>query len=147
MPSRESYALSKAEKSLMHKTKQDGKEQELLAAALAMRMRPQKPPATFWQPLKLFAYSQLTSLVRRATLKDNDRAPKYEKVHNFKVSVVFLLHLFCSSCSVNASTGSVLYFGSPFLYKTFLKCVKSIHLQRYKIVHDIVLKSCRTALV
>lgn len=85
MPSRESYTLSKAEKSLVHKTKQEGKEQELLAAALAMRMRPQKPPATFWQPLKLFAYSQLSSLVRRATLKDNDRVPKYEKVHNFKV--------------------------------------------------------------
>lgn len=85
MPSRESYTLSKAEKSLVHKTKQEGKEQELLAAALAMRMRPQKPPATLWQPLKLFAYSQLSSLVRRATLKDNDRVPKYEKVHNFKV--------------------------------------------------------------
>ncbi|KAI5607856.1 hypothetical protein C0J50_12392, partial [Silurus asotus] len=85
MPSWESYTLSKAEKSLVHKTKQEGKEQELLAAAaLAMRMRPQKPPATLWQPLKLFAYSQLSSLVRRATLKDNDRVPKYEKVHNFK---------------------------------------------------------------
>lgn len=85
MPSRESYTISKTEKSLVHKTKQEGKEQELLAAALAMRMRPQKPPATLWQPLKLFAYSQLSSLVRRATLKDNDRVPKYEKVHNFKV--------------------------------------------------------------
>lgn len=109
MPSRESYTLSKAEKSLVHKSKQEGKEQELLAAALTMRMRPQKPPATLWQPLKLFAYSQLSSLVRRATLKDNDRVPKYEKVHNFKVRQVWvlcfvdlqLLHVcVCWRCSV-----------------------------------------------
>ncbi|KAK3543733.1 hypothetical protein QTP70_027148 [Hemibagrus guttatus] len=98
MPSRESYNLSKAEKSLVHKTKQDGKEQELLAAALAMRMRPQKPPATLWQPLKLFAYSQLSSLVRRATLKDNDRVPKYEKVHNFKVHTFRGPH-WCEYCA------------------------------------------------
>lgn len=56
-----------------------------------MRMGPQKPPATFWQPLKLFAYSQLTSLVRRATLKENERTPKSEKVHNFKVRLRDLL--------------------------------------------------------
>lgn len=90
MPSRESYSVCKGEKSLVQTTKssskQEASQQEMLAAALGMRMGPQKPPATIWQPLKLFAYSQLTSLVRRATLKETDRAPKYEKVHNFKVS-------------------------------------------------------------
>lgn len=85
MPSRESYVLRKEEKSLVHKAKAEGKEQGMVAAALGMKMSPQKPPATLWQPLKLFAYSQLTSLVRRATLKESERAPKYEKVHNFKV--------------------------------------------------------------
>lgn len=109
MPSRESYTLSKAEKSLVHKSKQEGKEQELLAAALAMRMRPQKPPATLWQPLKLFAYSQLSSLVRRATLKDNDRVPKYEKVHNFKVRPFWFL------CYINLLLVHVLKMFVPLL--------------------------------
>ncbi|KAG9328757.1 hypothetical protein JZ751_010776, partial [Albula glossodonta] len=84
MPSRESLAGRKRDKSLVHKPSQDSSQQDILAAALGVRMGPQKPPATLWQPLKLFAYSQLTSLVRRATLKENDRTPKYEKVHNFK---------------------------------------------------------------
>lgn len=83
MPSRESYVVRKQEKSLVHKAEE--KEQGMVAAALGMKMSPQKPPTTLWQPLKLFAYSQLTSLVRRATLKESERAPKYEKVHNFKV--------------------------------------------------------------
>ncbi len=87
MPSRESYILRKDEKSLVHKAKAEGKDQGIVAAALGMKMSPQKPPATLWQPLKLFAYSQLTSLVRRATLKESEWAPKYEKVHNFKVRI------------------------------------------------------------
>uniref|UniRef100_A0A672SAP0 N-chimaerin n=1 Tax=Sinocyclocheilus grahami TaxID=75366 RepID=A0A672SAP0_SINGR len=57
-----------------------------------------KPPATLWQPLKLFAYSQLTSLVRRATLKESERAPKYEKVHNFKVHTFRGPH-WCEYCA------------------------------------------------
>lgn len=85
MPSRESYEVSKEEKSLVQKAMREANQEDILAAALGMRMGPQKPPATFWQPLKLFAYSQLTSLVRRATLKESDRTPKSEKVHNFKV--------------------------------------------------------------
>lgn len=85
MPSRESYEVRKEEKSLVQKAKREANQEDMLAAALGMRMGPQKPPATFWQPLKLFAYSQLTSLVRRATLKESDRTPKSEKVHNFKV--------------------------------------------------------------
>lgn len=85
MPSRESYDVRKEEKSLVQKAKRESNQEEILAAALGMRMGPQKPSATFWQPLKLFAYSQLTSLVRKASLRDNERTAKYEKVHNFKV--------------------------------------------------------------
>lgn len=85
MPSRESYEVNKEEKSLVQKAKREANQEEILAAALGMRMGPQKPPAAFWQPLKLFAYSQLTSLVRRATLKEGERAAKSDKVHNFKV--------------------------------------------------------------
>lgn len=47
--------------------------------------KPTSPASTFWQPISSFALSQLTSLVRRATLRESDLAPKYEKVHNFKV--------------------------------------------------------------
>ena len=84
MPSRESYEASKEEKSLVQKAKREANQEDMLAAALGMTVGTQKPPATFWQPLKLFAYSQLTSLVRRATLKES--TPRTEKVHNFKVS-------------------------------------------------------------
>lgn len=85
MPSRESYKVHKEEKSLVQKAKREANQEDILAAALGMRMGPQKPPATFWQPLKLLAYSQLTSLVRRATLKESEQIPKSEKAHNFKV--------------------------------------------------------------
>lgn len=51
--------------------------------------KPTSPASTFWQPIRSFALSQLTSLVRRATLRESDLAPKYEKVHNFKVSRSF----------------------------------------------------------
>lgn len=53
--------------------------------------KPTSPASTFWQPIRSFALSQLTSLVRRATLRESDLAPKYEKVHNFKVSRSLLL--------------------------------------------------------
>ncbi|XP_071774041.1 N-chimaerin isoform X5 [Centroberyx gerrardi] len=98
MPSRESYEVHKGEKSLVQKAKREANQEDILAAALGMRMGPQKPPATIWQPLKLFAYSQLTSLVRRATLKESDRAPKYEKVHNFKVHTFRGPH-WCEHCA------------------------------------------------
>ena len=101
MPSRESYEVHKEEKSLVQKATREANQEDILAAALGMRMGPQKPPATFWQPLKLFAYSQLTSLVRRATLKESNRTPPSEKVHNFKVrlqsTVITLLN--CSASS------------------------------------------------
>lgn len=86
MPSKESFDALKKEKPLVQKAKREANQEDILSAALGMRMGPQKPSsATFWQPLKLLAYSQLTSLVRRATLKESDRIPRSEKVHNFKV--------------------------------------------------------------
>uniref|UniRef100_A0A3B3Z7M3 Uncharacterized protein n=1 Tax=Periophthalmus magnuspinnatus TaxID=409849 RepID=A0A3B3Z7M3_9GOBI len=92
MPSQESYE----EKSLVQKAKREANQEDMLAAALGMRVGPQKPPATFWQPLKLFAYSQLTSLVRRATLKES--TPRAEKVHNFKVHTFKGPH-WCEHCA------------------------------------------------
>lgn len=100
MPSRESYEVHKEEKSLVQKAKREANQEDLLAAALGMRMGPQKPITTFWQPLKQFAYSQLTSLVRRASLKESDQIPISEKVHNFKVrldSTLTLLSNFTSN--------------------------------------------------
>ncbi|XP_068541831.1 N-chimaerin isoform X4 [Anas acuta] len=41
---------------------------------------------------------QLTSLVRRATLKENEHVPKYEKVHNFKVHTFRGPH-WCEYCA------------------------------------------------
>lgn len=78
----------------MHSSKQESRQQDFLIAALGMKLGTQKSSVTIWQPLKLFAYSQLTSLVRRATLKENEHIPKYEKIHNFKVrnyAAAFLL--------------------------------------------------------
>ncbi|CAB1328085.1 unnamed protein product, partial [Coregonus sp. 'balchen'] len=100
MPSRELYIVREGKKSLVHKAKKEGAQHDILATALGLRMvsGTQKPPATFWQPLKLFAYSQLTSLVRRATLKENDHATKYEKVHNFKVHTFRGPH-WCEYCA------------------------------------------------
>lgn len=103
MPSRESFEASKEEKSLVQKAKREANQEDILAAALGMRVGPQKPPATFWQPLKLFAYSQLTSLVRRATLKEVTSIT--EKVHNFKVSFISMK----SSCFQLNVKGFVMY--------------------------------------
>lgn len=52
--------------------------------------KPTSPASSLWQPIRSFALSQLTSLVRRATLRECDLAPKYEKVHNFKVRHYFV---------------------------------------------------------
>ncbi|XP_061648894.1 N-chimaerin [Phyllopteryx taeniolatus] len=98
MPSKEPYEAHKEDKSLVQRAKQEANQEEILAATLGMRMGPEKPSATFWQPLKLFAYSQLTSLVRRASLKETDRTPISEKVHNFKVHTFRGPH-WCEHCA------------------------------------------------
>lgn len=90
MPSKESQSYLKHNNPGWNPRKQESQQQDLLAAALSMKLNSRKKTsATLWQPLKLFAYSQLTSLVRRATLKENEQVTKYEKVHNFKVSPHF----------------------------------------------------------
>lgn len=73
---------------VVHKSKQGRKRQELLAVALGVKMGVKG--ALLWQPLKLFAYSQITSLVRRAALTQNDNHFNYEKAHNFKVRTFML---------------------------------------------------------
>lgn len=70
---------------VVHKSKRGRKRQELLAVALGVKVGVKG--ALLWQPLKLFAYSQITSLVRRAALTQNDNHFNYEKAHNFKVSM------------------------------------------------------------
>nr|XP_061799327.1 N-chimaerin-like isoform X2 [Nerophis lumbriciformis] len=97
MPSKEPYEAHKEETSLVQRAKREANQEEILAAALGMRMGPEKPSATFWQPLKLFAYSQLTSLVRRASLKETER-PISEKDHNFKVHT-FRGPRWCDHCA------------------------------------------------
>ncbi|XP_021570467.1 N-chimaerin isoform X3 [Carlito syrichta] len=98
MPSKESWSGRKTNKAAVHKSKQEGRQQDLLIAALGMKLGSPKASVTIWQPLKLFAYSQLTSLVRRATLKENEQIPKYEKVHNFKVHTFRGPH-WCEYCA------------------------------------------------
>lgn len=115
MPSRESYVVRKGKKQ-KKKTSPKG---SLFTAALGLNVsagsipslpdpikasgvrlsrtpapsKPASPASTFWQPIRSFALSQLTSLVRRATLRESDLAPKYEKVHNFKVRRSFALRV------------------------------------------------------
>ncbi|XP_044525711.1 N-chimaerin isoform X2 [Gracilinanus agilis] len=98
MPSKESWSGRKTNRPAVHKSKRESRQQDVLIAALGMKLGSQKSSVTIWQPLKLFAYSQLTSLVRRATLKENEQIPKYEKVHNFKVHTFRGPH-WCEYCA------------------------------------------------
>lgn len=117
MPSKESWSGRKANRAAVHKSKPEGRQQDLLIAALGMKLGSQKSSVTIWQPLKLFAYSQLTSLVRRATLKENEQIPKYEKVHNFKVRIfVFNLFLEERKCTLLA-----IYSVKGISFEVFLK--------------------------
>uniref|UniRef100_A0A8C5SH33 Chimerin 2 n=1 Tax=Laticauda laticaudata TaxID=8630 RepID=A0A8C5SH33_LATLA len=81
---------------LVHKSKQGRKHQELLAVALGVKMGVKG--ALLWQPLKLFAYSQITSLVRRTALTQNDNHFNYEKAHNFKIHTFRGPH-WCEYCA------------------------------------------------
>nr|XP_032821568.1 beta-chimaerin-like [Petromyzon marinus] len=63
--------------------------------------RVQRPASlSLWQPLKIFACSQLGSLVRRAALLRDapDHLHKYEKSHNFKVHTFRGPH-WCEYCA------------------------------------------------
>ncbi|XP_033020926.1 beta-chimaerin [Lacerta agilis] len=86
----------KACAAVVHKSKRGRNRQELLAVALGVKMGVKG--ALLWQPLKLFAYSQITSLVRRAALTQNDNHFNYEKAHNFKVHTFRGPH-WCEYCA------------------------------------------------
>ncbi|XP_070786603.1 N-chimaerin isoform X3 [Enoplosus armatus] len=103
MPSRESYVVKRGKKQSRRRVeKEAGQKGSLFTAALGLRApapsKPTSPASTFWQPIRSFALSQLTSLVRRATLRESDLAPKYEKVHNFKVHTFRGPH-WCEYCA------------------------------------------------
>ncbi|KAE8596608.1 hypothetical protein XENTR_v10016176 [Xenopus tropicalis] len=80
----------------VHRSKKGRKRQELLALALGMKVGARS--TVLWQPLKLFAYSQITSLVRRAAIAKNDNHFNYEKAHNFKVHTFRGPH-WCEYCA------------------------------------------------
>lgn len=112
MPSRESYVVTKrgGKKSsdggkghrvsaLAANTKGSLPIMHQLSSSRPVPPKPVSPASTFWQPIRSFALSQITSLVRRSTLRESDFvAPKYEKVHNFKVHTFRGPH-WCEYCA------------------------------------------------
>uniref|UniRef100_A0A2K6F5W8 Chimerin 2 n=1 Tax=Propithecus coquereli TaxID=379532 RepID=A0A2K6F5W8_PROCO len=81
---------------VVRKSKQGRKRQELLAVALGVKVGVKG--GFLWAPLKLFACSQISSLVRRAALTHNDNHFNYEKTHNFKVHTFRGPH-WCEYCA------------------------------------------------
>uniref|UniRef100_A0A2K5IEW1 Phorbol-ester/DAG-type domain-containing protein n=1 Tax=Colobus angolensis palliatus TaxID=336983 RepID=A0A2K5IEW1_COLAP len=81
---------------VVRKSKQGRKRQELLAVALGVKVGVKG--GFLWPPLKLFACSQISSLVRRAALTHNDNHFNYEKTHNFKVHTFRGPH-WCEYCA------------------------------------------------
>ncbi|XP_049685884.1 N-chimaerin isoform X1 [Accipiter gentilis] len=61
---------------------------------LSIWNKPQRPA----KACQILSPSSLTSLVRRATLKENEHIPKYEKIHNFKVHTFRGPH-WCEYCA------------------------------------------------
>uniref|UniRef100_A0A673V5U9 Beta-chimaerin n=1 Tax=Suricata suricatta TaxID=37032 RepID=A0A673V5U9_SURSU len=81
---------------VVRKPKQGRKRQELLAVALGVKVGVKS--SFLWPPLRLFACSQISSLVRRAALTHNDNHFNYEKTHNFKVHTFRGPH-WCEYCA------------------------------------------------
>uniref|UniRef100_A0A994J7Z5 Beta-chimaerin n=1 Tax=Homo sapiens TaxID=9606 RepID=A0A994J7Z5_HUMAN len=81
---------------VVRKSKQGRKRQELLAVAFGVKVGVKG--GFLWPPLKLFACSQISSLVRRAALTHNDNHFNYEKTHNFKVHTFRGPH-WCEYCA------------------------------------------------
>lgn len=84
MFSEERWLENEKKCAVVRKPKPGRKRQELLAVALGVKVGVRG--GFLWPPLKLFACSQISSLVRRAALTHNDNHFNYEKTHNFKVS-------------------------------------------------------------
>lgn len=89
MFSQELWLENERKCTVVRKSKQSSrKRQELLAIAFGVKVG--LKGGFLWSPLKLFACSQISSLVRRAALTHNDNHFNYEKTHNFKVRVCIL---------------------------------------------------------
>lgn len=139
MPSQESYVVRRGKKKSRRRgEKEISQKGSLFTAALALNAsagsipslplsagssdpsaaanratapsKPTSPASTFWHPIRSFALSQLTSLVRRATLRESDLAPKYEKVHNFKVRHSFAPQILFMCVSVLPARGDLFKF-------------------------------------
>ncbi|ETE71673.1 N-chimaerin, partial [Ophiophagus hannah] len=129
-----SWSGQKANRVAVHNLKQESRQRDLLIAALGMRLGLQKSSVTIWQPLKLFAYSQLTSLVRRATLKENEHIPKYEKVHNCGLNV----HKQCSKMVPNDCKPDLKHVKK--VYSCDLTTLVKVHLTKRPMVVDMCIR-------
>ncbi|XP_069318745.1 beta-chimaerin isoform X8 [Eulemur rufifrons] len=96
MFSQELWLENEKKCAVVRKSKQGRKRQELLAVALGVKVGVKG--GFLWAPLKLFACSQISSLVRRAALTHNDNHFNYEKTHNFKVHTFRGPH-WCEYCA------------------------------------------------
>uniref|UniRef100_A0A8C5Z3E8 Beta-chimaerin n=1 Tax=Marmota marmota marmota TaxID=9994 RepID=A0A8C5Z3E8_MARMA len=96
MFSQELWLENEKKCAVVRKSKQGRKRQELLAVALGVKVGVKG--SWLWPPLKLFACSQISSLVRRAALTHNDNHFNYEKTHNFKVHTFRGPH-WCEYCA------------------------------------------------
>ncbi|XP_022358904.1 beta-chimaerin isoform X4 [Enhydra lutris kenyoni] len=96
MFSEERWLENEKKCAVVRKPKPGRKRQELLAVALGVKVGVRG--GFLWPPLKLFACSQISSLVRRAALTHNDNHFNYEKTHNFKVHTFRGPH-WCEYCA------------------------------------------------
>ncbi|XP_078198631.1 beta-chimaerin isoform X7 [Callithrix jacchus] len=96
MFSQELWLENEKKCAVVRKSKQGRKRQELLAVAWGVKVGVRG--GFLWPPLKLFACSQISSLVRRAALTHNDNHFNYEKTHNFKVHTFRGPH-WCEYCA------------------------------------------------
>nr|XP_042129286.1 beta-chimaerin isoform X4 [Peromyscus maniculatus bairdii] len=96
MFSQELWLENERKCAMVRKAKPGRKRQELLAIAFGVKVGLRG--AILWSPLKLFACSQISSLVRRAALTHNDNHFNYEKTHNFKVHTFRGPH-WCEYCA------------------------------------------------
>ncbi|KAM5125757.1 beta-chimaerin-like isoform 10-T10 [Callospermophilus lateralis] len=96
MFSQELWLENEKKCTVVRKSKQGRKCQELLAVALGVIVGVKG--SWLWPPLKLFACSQISSLVRRAVLTHNDNHFNYDKTHKFKVHTFQGPH-WCEYCA------------------------------------------------
>ncbi|XP_035304662.1 beta-chimaerin isoform X7 [Cricetulus griseus] len=96
MFSQELWLENERKCAVVRKSKPGRKRQELLAIAFGVKVG--LKGGFLWSPLKLFACSQISSLVRRAALTHNDNHFNYEKTHNFKVHTFRGPH-WCEYCA------------------------------------------------